>query len=191
MDKTDLLVLIVTAIAGFATGFYLYAMVFAPNYVADKPQIVSDSEFTIMGEFYGGCRSQCPSFRLTSDRKYQYLPEGIETADGSIRGTYPRVEFVELRRVLEKSEVVSAATDVTSTQCASFADGIDANYRVTLDGEEYELDTCRTALSQNRALAEALAKIFMVLDDPGSFSYNREDYQRAGVIGYIFPNLDR
>ena len=190
MDARDIFLLATTAFVGLFCGVYVYLTVFAPVYVDDQPDNFSSERFEIIGEAYGGCTfSGCPSFRVTVNRSFTYLPDGTGAV---IEGTYPRREFAALRRRVEQANLETLAAPVASGQdigCISFVDGIDYRYTVTIDGKAFELDTCYSQLKNSAELQSALQEAFEVVADPESFAYSTEDFQQAGVIGYFFPNL--
>ncbi len=189
MSARDIFLLASTALVGLFCGVYVYLTVFAPVYVDDKPENFTSENFEIIGDAYGGCRSNCDSFRLTSDRSFQYLPGGSLGADAPVSGTYPRREFQELKSDILQADLRVLTKEFTASQCPSFIDGIDYRYSITLDGEVFELDTCRSQLRNNSALQTVLREIFSIVADPEAFAYSATDFQEAGVIGYLFPSL--
>lgn len=188
MSLYDALLIGFTALVGLFCGAYVYVTVFAPAYVESKPDLQLNESLTLIGEMYGGCsRIGCPTFRLTGDRKFQYLP-GSTTAGGSTEGRYPRVEYAKIFDILKAANLNQLAQTRSLSDCSSFSDGIDFRYSITLEGSTFELDTCTTALSENKALQQALERVFVVVEDPEAYAYDAADYQQAGVLGYLLPS---
>ena len=76
-----------------------------------------------------------------------------------------------------------------SGQCASFTDGADYAFDITYRGERFSLDTCETALANDAGLQTELTRIFQVVATPEEFSFIDNEFQQAGVLGFVFPHL--
>lgn len=164
MSLKDFVLIGSTALIGFICGVYVYVTVFVPVYVDEAPAIEEDSELTIIGEAYGGCRRGCASFRLTSDRQFQYLPPRLSVADSApIEGRYPRAEYLDLVDTLKTVNLSRLSQSINPQTCASMTDGIDYRYTITFEGGRYELDTCDTALHNNKPIQVVLEDVFDVL----------------------------
>ena len=166
MDARDVFLLASTALVGLVCGVYIYVMIFVPVYVDDQPDNFSSEQFEIIGEMYGDCPAGCASFRLTSDRSFQYLANPqVEPTEG----TYPRRTFGELRSFLEAQDLSSPAEPVPeelTVRCASANGGIDYSYTITIDAATFSLDTCRSQLPGGSALDVNLRTIFRAVADP-------------------------
>lgn len=160
----DILIMIVTFIVAVCAGLYLYLTAFAPQFddlTGQTEEVYED--FVLEGTQYGGDRmgGTAPSFQVLENGTYRYLPY---TTEGEVaeakEGTVPRSLLNEVKNSLTDDEVATAATIVTRGDCMSYVDGIDYNYTVTLNGENYTLDTCSTNLQVDGTLATTLDKLW-------------------------------
>ena len=187
MEKRDIFLVIFTAVIGLLSGMYLYLTAFAPVYVDDRPEQFSSDRFEVVARAYGGCsRIGCPRVRITEDRSYQYVPNKneLETEED----TYPFREFSRLRNAVAGADLSALGTP-RSGQCASFTDGADYAFDITYRGERFSLDTCETALANDAGLQTDLTRIFQVVATPEEFSFIDNEFQQAGVLGFVFPHL--
>jgi hypothetical protein len=163
-SRKDYLVMIMTFVVGIISGFYLYVTAFAPQfdeYVGQTEAMYED--FVLEGSQYGGDRmgGTAPSFQVLENGSYRYLPY---TAEGEVaearEGVLPRALFSEVKQTLTADALEISSQIVTRGDCFSYVDGRDFNYSVTLDGVEYTLDTCTTALSTGSIMNTALDKLW-------------------------------
>jgi len=114
----------------------------------------------IEGGSYGNCESTdgCLSFQLLSDGSYIVLPdaENSKSKDGFIPALLSR----ELQSALIQSELKAQSKKQTFASCVSDEDGVDYSFNITLEGEEYVIDTCKTAVKYNSPAWLALAKLW-------------------------------
>jgi hypothetical protein len=162
MKKEDVLNILITFVVGFLAGGYLYFAHFSKIVNPDSVDTAeSAAEFTIIGEAYGSCNSACPSFQVVQDGsyRYQFVPEiGQERTIKS--GTLPLDIQREVKRAFAEDELVAQSQPVTPPDCNSRNGGIDVRYKITLDGAEYTLDSCGTAVDGEGELWNGLAKIW-------------------------------
>jgi len=166
MKKQDLLSILVTFFVGVFAGAYLFLVGFAPTMATlDVPSLEQVESFVIESDVYGGCRDACPSFQVLGDGSYRYLysvsydePQVIQS------GTIPSAMRRDLRRNLTPEALQAQSQSITPAVCSSFSDGIDVRYTVTLDGEEYVLDTCGTRVDTNSPLWLSIKKIWDYLE---------------------------
>lgn len=163
-SKQDYLVMIMTFVVGVIAGFYLYTTAFAPNFdefVGQTEEVYED--FVVEGTQYGGDRmgGTAPSFQLLENGSYRYLPyaAGGETPT-AVEGTLPRELLNEVKQTLTEEALENSAQIVTRGDCMSYVDGRDFTYNVTLDGFDYTLDTCTTALSSGSIIKTTLDKLW-------------------------------
>ncbi|HEY0964717.1 MAG TPA: hypothetical protein VGE31_02895 [Candidatus Paceibacterota bacterium] len=164
MKRQDILSVLITFSIGFLAGGFLYLIHFSKLTTPFSEQIETQEsleEFVIISEAYGGCRSVCPSFRLTEDGEYrlQYYSE----IDGERQFKEGRLSVSTMREVREALQDVDAleeqSEEVSPTACNSYSDGIDVRYNITLDGAVYNLDSCRTTVDGDGEIWSSLAKI--------------------------------
>lgn len=151
---------------GFITGFYIFIFGYMPNmgsfsFNFDPRDIGKQVAFQIVADSYGGCMmaSSCTSFVLDNDRGYRFFRPDGEV----VTGILPE----ELMETIQKLVNVAPLDDYSeveeSKSCASYVDGVDYRYEITVSGETYILDTCKTALDKNSDFHNALLKIWQYL----------------------------
>ena len=160
----DILIMIVTFIVAICAGFYLYLSAFAPQFEEFSGQTEAVYEdFVVEGSQYGGDRmgGNAPTFQILENGEYRYLPYSSEGMTVEAKeGTLPRSLMQEIKSVLTDETVSAAATTVTRGDCMSYVDGLDYNYSITLNGENYTLDTCTTNLTVDGTLSRTLDKLW-------------------------------
>ena len=162
MDDRDTLALLITFWFGFAAGFYLYLVGFSPNYSIDLSGGTTDT-FSVVAEQYGGCEmaGSCALYRIDGIGSYRYSPGGRPGAQQTfLDGELPPVLFQELVTSLENSDLESFSELVEPVSCASYVDGEDVFYTVTIGVAEYELDTCGTNFSHRTPLGDMFVKLW-------------------------------
>ncbi|MCA9362219.1 hypothetical protein KC906_02495 [Candidatus Kaiserbacteria bacterium] len=172
MRKEDKLSIGITFVVGFFVGGYLYLTNFAgfASQIA-TPDIEAVSEFVIVSDVYGGCREVCPSFQVQNDGSYRYLFTPGYGEDQVLRqGVLPRELERELRAVLTPAALMRQAAPIEPLICNSYTDGIDVIYEITLDGEEYTLDSCGTDVQAESRLWLTLGKIWTHFESGGNNS---------------------
>ena len=155
---------------GIIAGFYLYVVGFTPLFYSDVVSEESDlAAFTIVGEAYGGCRSSCPTFRVTNDGTYRYFfTPGVGQAQVLRDGRLPFALQRELRQAVTEERLIAQSSKIQPSTCSSYTDGIDVRYTVTLDGRSYLLDSCGTAVIPDQYPWAALAKIWNYFETTSS-----------------------
>lgn len=163
-SNKDYVVMAVTFLVGVTSGFYLYVTAFAPqfdDFIGTTAEVYED--FVLQGSQYGGDRmgGTAPSFQVLKDGSYRYLPH---VAPGEIaeakEGVLPRTIFNEVKQTLTAEGLNISSQIVTRGDCMSYVDGRDYTYEVTLDGVEYTLDTCTTALTEDSIMKKTLDKLW-------------------------------
>lgn len=176
MTGQDWFMFALTFITGVFVGFYVYVTFFKPEYSPDDlaTSEANASEFSIIGKEYGGDNDAGyihPSFRLLADGSYVYVPGGegkdaLEQKEGHVSSGVLR----KLRDLASSNELDHFSIPVDKDNCRSYSGGVDHIYRVTVNNEEYVLDTCGTRLDYGDELATELDLIWRELDVPGSTS---------------------
>lgn len=169
-SKQDITIMVITFLVGIFAGFYLYTTAFAPQFdefVGQTESVYED--FVVDGTKYGGNRAgTAPSFQLLADGTFRYLPYTDSGMLGEVReGTLQRTLLREIKDNLTASSLELASQNVTRGDCASYVDGLDYSYSVTIDGDSYTLDTCTTNFrfdSDTYQTLDKLWKYFETLD---------------------------
>lgn len=170
MKNHDLLSILITFVVGVFVGGYLYTTSFA-GFVArlETPDVEKVSEFTIVGEVYGGCREACPSFQVINDGSYRYLYTPYAGADQVVRkGTLPFQLQRNLRAVLTKNALIKQSQVRQPSVCNSYSDGIDVKYEIVIDGQEFILDSCGTTVDGGGDLWATLGSVWDYYEDQGN-----------------------
>jgi len=170
MEKKDLVSVAITFIVGLVAGAYLYLTEIAP--LEKGSNVPNQSEalgFSIVSDVYGGCQDTCSSFQVTSDGSYRYLytPEG--TSEQVIRqGNLPYRLRNEIKDMVVEDDLKRQARETEPRNCNSYTDGNDVLYEVTINGQEFILDSCGTAVEGNSELWLALHSIWQYLENSGN-----------------------
>jgi hypothetical protein len=162
MEKQDILSILITFVVGIFAGVYLYVSVFAT--IVDKvvvPDEARISDFSIVGDTYGGCRNRCASFQVLSDASFKYLYTPTTGGEQKIlEGNLSLSLQNRIDRALVVSELERQSASVEKIDCSSAADGIDVVYEITVKGEKYLIDSCGTAADGDSELWKVLAEIW-------------------------------
>ncbi len=161
MKKQDLISIMITAIFGFFAGIFMFVSyansIAVPIVAGDVPTQAQVQEFTIIGEAYGGCAENCPSFQLLEDGAYRYRYVEVRDEPAVIRdGTLPLSLQGDIKDELSVSLLEAQSELVDRTTCNSDNNGIDFRYEITIEGAEYILDSCTTAIDDTSDLWIAL-----------------------------------
>jgi hypothetical protein len=162
VKRQDILSILITFVFGFLLGGYFYLTNVA-GFVSEikTPDKEAVSTFIIQAEAYGGCRQTCPSFQVQDDGLYYYLYTPAAGAEKVVRkGSIPGELEKALHRVVTIEELQRQSTDIEPAVCNSYTDGIDVVYEITLDGIEYNLDSCGTAVEGESILWTTLQSIW-------------------------------
>lgn len=171
MTQGDWFMFISTFLVGACAGAYLYAMSFKPVYQPNDIDWgeISASDFSITGRSYGGTNAGYvhPTFRVVGDGSYAFLPGGVgaDASNTPEEGDLPRAIFGDLRSAVLNANLPLLAAERPQQQCDVHTGGIDYAYRVIIEGTQYELDTCATALSRDADLTNALENVWAYLQD--------------------------
>lgn len=162
MKKQDILSVLITFAVGLFVGGYLY-LTDAAGKISELtiPDAKEVSEFTIVGDAYGGCRDRCPSFQVVSDGSYRYL-YSPKTGDEQVlrQGVLPGQLQRQLRTVLTERSLKEQSRSIEPAVCNSYTDGIDVKYAITIDGKEYKIDSCGTTVDGNSQMWITLGSIW-------------------------------
>lgn len=154
-------------VMGILSGLFFYATVFIPEFAieSDSSEIIDVNTVVIEGKMYGGCQEMdaCASFKLQDNKKYQYqATRSAKVTEGKI----PKEINAELFSKMDVQMLSKLAQNITSSQCASFVDGLDYMYDVTKDGVTYTLNTCTTKLATESVLQERLLLAWEFMANP-------------------------
>jgi hypothetical protein len=162
MKRQDVWSIIFTFVVGAFGGGYLYVAHFSKIVAPDSVQTQTQAAaFVIESEAYGGCKADCPSFQVQGDGSYRYQYAATVGAQKTIKsGTLPLEVQRVVKQVLETKSLVAQSQPAKPTACNSNSDGIDIRYNITIDGAQYNLDSCGTAIDDKSDMWNGLAQIW-------------------------------
>lgn len=170
LKKQDLVSLIITFAIGMVAGGYLYLTGFAPQFesLSGQTEAVYD-DLIIVGEEYGGDRTgSAPSFQVLNDGTFRYLESASASEEiVSKEGVLPTTLLKAVKKRLLTSVLEKAQESTSAASCASYVDGLDYQYTITLQNVVYELDSCGTEFTTESTLGvslEALWNYFRTLE---------------------------
>lgn len=162
MKRQDIINIVVTFVVGMIVGAYLFVYGFNPQYELVTNWTDDVGTFAIAGEAYGGCSrgSICASFQVTEAgayRAFAAVPVGKERIP--VSGTLSSALYRDLRNAFTSESLLLLEEPVVSERCASATDGIDYRVRVSLGSEQFVLDTCTTALANDKPTRDLIKKL--------------------------------
>lgn len=162
MKRQDIINIVVTFIVGVIVGAYLFVYGFNPQYEQVTNWTEEVGTFSVAGEAYGGCKRGgiCASFQITDRGAYKTFP-AVSAGEERIptEGILPSAVYRDLRNAFTGDSLVVLEEPVTSNGCASATNGIDYRLRVSLSSEQFVLDTCTTALADDKPTRDLIKKL--------------------------------
>lgn len=185
LDAQMYFVLGSTFAVGVIAGMFFYVTVYVPMYGgSDVPE-----EFSMLveGRMYGGCErtGSCASFQFTDDGSYQYFPsEGARKESGEL----PTSVVNSVRDELTPIAVEDASAPTAIRDCRSYVDGIDYAYTITVESQQFALDTCKTQLAHENPLQQEFLAVWQYMENPSS-TRQYPVIIEEGVSGFIIDRL--
>ncbi|MEZ4104372.1 MAG: hypothetical protein R3B60_03740 [Candidatus Paceibacterota bacterium] len=161
ITRQDKLSILITFIMGFVAGFYFFLTGFHFEFSLIPDSKIYD-DYTIEAEAYGSCSVKgCMSFQLiVSTGSYRLLTTKTEVGDIIKEGVIDRSLRNELQRMVNLNELEKQTSRRLVQKCDSKEGGVDYNFKITIDSEEYILDTCRTTVDYNSRTWTSLEKLW-------------------------------
>lgn len=150
-------------------GAYLFFVGFQPQVEKVTSELIPPPDparlISIEGYQYGGCErsGRCASFRIDDAGDYSYVATSVPTTEGPVSGTLLRRDWRDMRALLSAQVLTASAAPYMPELCASAYDLVDYRYVIGFAGEQYELDTCGTALDRTSELGAALDQLWQFL----------------------------
>jgi hypothetical protein len=165
MEKDDLLSILITAVIGFVGGGYLYIAHFNKLYAVDTVATQEEQEqFTLVGEAYGSCGTNCPAFQVKNDGGYRYRYYTEVGQPPTLReGTLPLSEQRAIKRALDVNALEEQSESIAAVDCNSTTGGVDIRYMVTYKGAQYKIDSCGTMVDAEGDIWVAFSSIWQYL----------------------------
>jgi hypothetical protein len=162
MKRQDVWSIIFTFVVGAFGGGYLYVAHFSKIIAPDNVQTQSQaSAFVIESEAYGSCGTDCPSFQVQGNGSYRYQYATAAGAEKTIKsGTLPLDVQQVVKKVLETRALVAQSQPANPSACNSKSGGVDIKYAVTIEGAQYNLDSCGTTVDDQSDMWNGLAQIW-------------------------------
>ncbi len=146
MKNQDVISIIITFAIGVFAGGYLYLVGFATTF--NLPEASTEAIYTklvIVGESYGECEedNRCLSFQVLEDGTYRALFDNLDGGEKLVReGTVSSSLMRELKSTLITSTLQAESKILNTPNCYYGSDSTNFRFKVTLDANEYPLDTC-------------------------------------------------
>jgi len=171
MKRQDLLTILITFAMGLCFGFYVYLVGYAPTSDRVSTAIENDTDsLVITGEAYGGCLrvGNCPTFNIADDGSYRYFYTPLGSDEQVLReGVLPLTLQQQLDRNVVRTALEAQSRQIQPVFCESFVDGIDVNYDISLDGDDYTLNSCGTDVVADSPMWQALSNIWTYFERTG------------------------
>ena len=168
MTGHDKVVLALTFCMGVISGMYFYTMDFKPTYLPERQDDIEERDaFSVVGRAYGGhtvAEYVHPSFRVAEDGTFEYFEGGTDAEEAPIDGVLPDTLYRTLVNEIETADLERLSLRASKDFCNTYVDGFDYIYRITMDGEQHELDTCASALPYENDLAQALMDVWIYFE---------------------------
>lgn len=166
MKRQDVPSILITVVVGFIAGMFLYVTHFGKLINDSAVTTQADVEsLSIVGEAYGSCGTDCPSFQVLADGSFRYQYAEVRGGEKIIKsGTLPSQLRRSLKDALEANALEEQSERVEPTGCNSRQNGVDVRYDITLEGEDFLLDSCGTAVDGRGEIWTALSQVWKYFD---------------------------
>lgn len=165
MTKKELFFLILTFIVGICAGMYTYVTFFKPEF--DKDTVPREERvarvFSVIGDQYGGCATDCPSFRILADGTLEYK---ATLENDVIKADIPDRIYTNIEAAVKNADLKGASESTSKSACPSAATGgLGYRYTVTYLDAIHELDSCATVFGINSPLGMALSDVWYFIEN--------------------------
>lgn len=137
--------MLATLFMGILTGSYIYFINHTGDSLVEVRELAETNEFMVIGELYGGCMrgGVCASYRITSDGTYTYIGPNDEGELGDrVSGTISEKDLGRLKELVSSTDLSTIVSSTFGGTCPITYDGVAMRYDITLEGENYGIDTC-------------------------------------------------
>lgn len=170
MEIRDWFILISTFLMGLLSGMYFYTTSYAPLYeerdIWSELDEVTLLSFDMIALQYGDAFQldyDPPAFELDSQGNYRYTRGGEATEQA---GILPDVLLREVQEAISVANLTEYAEEQNGADCDSAQGGVDYEYNIIREGDEYTLDTCYTNFTHNSGLGSTLQKLWQYMEMP-------------------------
>ncbi len=137
----------------------MYLFGFAPTYHLPEASTKDEyADLVITADSYGACAQDntCMSFQFLQDGSYRAIVSGT-SYDGSV----PRSLRVKLQNVmLEEALLFESALVGDNVDCYYGNEATNYKFVITIAGENYQLDSCRSAIKYEGIIWTTLTELW-------------------------------
>ncbi|MBY0310077.1 hypothetical protein K2Q16_02960 [Patescibacteria group bacterium] len=162
MRRQDIVSILITFVVGVCVGSYLYLYGFSQQFSFFGELTKDTDALVIVGGAYGGCErgGLCASFQLATDGTYASFPAaGDREARIKEEGEISAPLLRELRDTFTVDYLSALEQSITPEMCETYTDGIEYRFRIAVGEEQFELDSCDTALANDAAAQDLLQRL--------------------------------
>jgi hypothetical protein len=148
MTNQDKLSVLITFIFGLVVGGYLYLTGFATTFkLPEAGQEATYAGLIITADSYGACEREnaCLSYQILEDGSYRAVFDttGVKLV---VEDSVTRLLKRDLIAALVEAELKIQTKEKTTPGCHYGADSTNYRFNITLNGRDYLLDTCSSAI---------------------------------------------
>lgn len=164
MTSQDKISIAVTFVFGLLAGSYVYVTGFATTF--NPPEAVPEDVYSgllITGEGYGECEQDntCLAFQVLENGDYRALFDDAGDGNSAAKeGSIPRALRNQLSSALVVETLVADSKIRNTPDCKYGSEGTNYKFRVTLNQQDYLLDTCQTTIDYEGPAWASLAKLW-------------------------------
>ena len=164
MKPQDKLSILITFVIGMFAGSYLYLAGFATTF--NLPEASTKDVYTklvIVGDSYGECKEDrtCLSFQVLEDGSYRALFDNQDGGDAVIKeGSLSSSLRRELNTVLNVNNLQANSKILSTPDCHYGTDSTNFRFKVTLDSNDYPLDSCLSSINYEGSTWKVLTKLW-------------------------------
>lgn len=164
VTSQDKISIAVTFVFGLLAGSYVYVTGFATTF--NLPEAAPEDIYSgliITGEGYGECEKSntCLAFQVLENGDYRALFDDVGDGNSAAKeGSIPRSLRNELSAALVAESLVADSKMRNSPDCKYGSEGTNYKFQVTLDQQDYLLDTCQTTIDYDGSVWVSLSKLW-------------------------------
>jgi hypothetical protein len=148
MTSQDILSIIITFVFGVLVGGYLYLTGFATTFkLPEAGQEAVYAGLVITADSYGACEQEntCLSYQILEDGSYRAV---FDTTGAKlvVEDAITSLLRRDLERTLTETELLVQVKEKTVPGCSYGDQGTNYRFNIALNGSDYLLDTCASAI---------------------------------------------
>ncbi len=164
MTSQDKISIAVTFVFGLLAGSYVYVTGFATTF--NPPEAAPEAIYSgliIRGEGYGECEQSntCLAFQVLENGDYRALFDDAGDGNSAAKeGSIPRALRNQLRAALVTEALVADSKIRNTSDCKYGSEGTNYKFQITLDRQDYVLDTCQTTIDYDGSVWASLTQLW-------------------------------